>query len=571
MKQANTLRIAFALAITLGLGGCATINGIHNAKKQAMKVGNQADEYVNSALAAAPPKPSGVRILNDQYVATTTVELAKKEDPALSCDMPYNSGKNGRTLLEIGQDITEHCGTPVRVTPDALALLDGAYTHATQGDAGASGPQAVSNPAAQIVPAPFATGGSSMGGFGMSSSGGTNRITIVWDRKLKPFLDTITARLGLSWKINKGVITIYYLETKTYTVLGIPADTSFASNVSSDSDSTSGVSGSSGTSGGGGGGGAGQGISGTSSSSQKVDVNVASNNIKDMQAAVQSMMTPGVGRMASSFGSITVTDTPDAQGPISAYIAEKNRANSMQVKFNIKILSVQLNRNSESAFNLSALYTNLARKYSVTIANGAQLASAATSAGVNILNGSTHWSGSAAVVDLLSQVGKVATVYDQPVTTLNMHAVPIKNVKSDMFVIGTTTTDLGGVSGGVQSSIQQATQTVGLSMQLFPYIPPKGDVVYLQFSMGLSDASPLTEVVSGTSTAQQTHTTSADINQSVKLRSGQTLMLMGYRQSNDALNQSGTGDEHFTLLGGGQSGDHTGRYLVVLITPVVQD
>jgi len=47
-------------------------------------------------------------------------------------------------------------------------------------------------------------------------------------------------------------------------------------------------------------------------------------------------------------------------------------------------------------------------------------------------------------------------------------------------------------------------------------------------------------------------------------------MLMGYRQANHSLDQSGTGDEHFMLLGGGQRGDNTGRYLVVLITAIVQ-
>jgi len=563
-------RTALALAMALTLPACTTIKGIHAEKVATTEAGRQVKSYVDTAIAAAPPEPAGVRVLDDQYVSTSTVELAKQDDPALKCDFPYGTSKRGRTLLEISQDITEKCGTPVRVTPDALAMLRGQFGNGFAQSAGApAAAAAVPEPAAAtVVPAPFAGQAPIIGSDYSASVAGDNRVVIAWQGQLKPFLDTVTARLGLSWKLQNGVITIYYLATKTYPILGIPSNTSFASDVSSDSDSTSGVSGSAG--GGSGSGGSGQGISGNSTSSQKVAVNVSKDNMKDMQATIEKMLTPGIGRMAISFGSVTVIDTPDAQAAIADYIADTNRRNTMQVLLNIKILSVQLSRQSEVGFNLNALYQNLARNYNVTIANGWSVASEATSAGVNVLNGSTHWSGSSAVVDFLSRVGQVSTVYDQPVTTLNMHAVPIKNVKSDMFVIGTTTTDLGGVTGGVQSAIQQATQTVGLSMQLFPSIAPKGDEVYLQFSMGLSDAAPLTEVTSGGSTAQQTHTTAGDINQSVKLRSGQTLMLMGYRQANHSLDQSGTGDEHFMLLGGGQRGDNTGRYLVVLITAIVQ-
>jgi len=576
MIALRSFRLAvLATGIASALAGCGTYQGIHQAKLTSTATGNEADKYINDGMAVDSQKPAGVRVLDDQYVATDSVELAKTDDPALQCVFPYNTGK-GKSLQEISADITERCGTPVRITPDAVAMLNGVYDRAIAGQGGGSagGAPAPSAPLGQGLIAPPAAVGGPATTFGLGGASNFieprgNKIVIVWDKKLKGFLDTLSASTGLNYKITDGVITFYYLETRTFAVLGIPGATSLASDISSSSDTTTGLSGGSGG-GSGGGGGGGQGIGGDSSSVSKMNINLTSNNLKDMENTVQNMLTPGVGRMASTFGTITVIDTPDRLRPIGAFIADRNQANTMQARFSVRVLAVQINDNSEAGFNLNALYQNLAKNYKVTIANNFTADPTATSVGANILNGNSKWAGSSAVFDLLKTVGKVTTVYDEPVSTLNMKAVSIKNIKSDMFVIGTQTTQIGTVTGGTQTSITQAVQTVGLNMQLIPFITPKADEVYLQFSMGLSDAQPLTSFTSSGSSAQQTHTTSGDNTQSVKLKSGQTLMLMGYRQANTSVNQSGAGDEHFMLLGGGQTGSKAGRYLVILITPNIQ-
>jgi type IVB pilus formation R64 PilN family outer membrane protein len=575
MIALRSLRIAASLTMaTLALGGCGTVQGIHDAKVATTAIRQEADDLVNGGMQNDPVSAPGVRVLDDQYISTDSIPIAKADDPALQCAFPYNSGK-GATLQEIAADITAKCGLAVRLTPDAIAMLNGVYDHAIAGqssNASAASPAPMAGMAGVIAP-PSAGPNQSATTYGLGGMNyiepRNNKIVIQWDQKLRGFLDALAARTGLNVKFEDGVITYYYLETRTFAVLGIPADTSLGTDINSSSDSTTGLSGGSAAGGGGGGGGS-QGVGGNSTSTQKMSVAVASNNLKGMQNTVQEMLTPGVGRMAASFGTITVTDTPDRLGPIGEFIADRNRANTMQARLSIKVLSVQLNKGAEAAFNLNALYQDLAGKYKINIANGYALDSTATSAGVNILTGNARWSGSSAVADFLRSVGQVTTVYDQPITTLNMHAVSSNSTKSDMFVIGTQTTQVGTVTGGIQTSIQQALQTVGLNMTLIPFIAPKGDEVYLQFNLGLSDATPLTSVTAGDSSAQQTHTMQGGTTQSVKLRNGQTLMLMGYRQSGDTLSQTGTGDEHFSLLGGGQTASKTGRYLVILIAPTIE-
>lgn len=576
------------LALMTLLGGCGTFQGIHDTKVEASKATDEANSAINKASQTDEVEAPGIRVLTTQYISTDSIELAKGDDPRLLCDFPYNSGKTGRTLQEIGSDITAKCGMPVRITADAIAAMSGAYDRAisgqssstTGGTSATNGASSLSTTAGTVIAPPAGV----MGGattFALGSGGMAEyrnaKIQIVWDAaakdgtskdgtRLRPFLDALAARTGLSWKMPDGVITFYYLDTRTFQVSGMPADMSFGGEINSSSATTTGLSGDSSGSGGS----SGQGNGGASTDTTKLSVSTGSNMMKDLQGVIASMLTPGVGRQASTFSTITVTDTPDHVQQIGDFITGQNKANSMQVRFNLRILYVQTSNSSESSLNLNALYSNLSKNYGVTIANTFGQNSAATTAGVNILNGNAHWSGSTAVADLLKKVGKVSTVYDQPLTILNYHPVSVKNIKSDMFVIGASTTAIGSSTSGIQSSVQQAIQTVGLNVKLLPSITPKGDEVFLQFFMDLSNASPITQQQVAGTTVQQTHNSLGSVTQSAKLASGQTLMLIGYRQEAATLNQTGTGDEHFQLLGGGQSGDRDGQYLVVLITPNVQ-
>uniref|UniRef100_UPI0036D288F9 hypothetical protein n=1 Tax=Streptomyces lavendulae TaxID=1914 RepID=UPI0036D288F9 len=106
-------------------------------------------------------------------------------------------------------------------------------------------------------------GGSALG----ASSGGRNLSIsgLKWKGgQAKGLLDMATVRLGLSWKYSaaENLVTIFYVDTKTFRLYAIPSVTDMTSVVSSGTTSAAGVS-NSGTSNSGSGGG----ISGNSGSS----------------------------------------------------------------------------------------------------------------------------------------------------------------------------------------------------------------------------------------------------------------------------------------------------------------
>jgi type IVB pilus formation R64 PilN family outer membrane protein len=586
MNHLNKLRLTALAASVVMLAGCATVKGIHDSKVAIQKSADDVQAKVNQIEnESAAPNAPGVRVFDDQYISTDSVELAKAVDPRLKCKFPYNAGKNGRTLQEIGQDITDKCGIPVHITADAIAAMAGAYDKAIVGQAqngNQSSSTGVQTAGLSSAPIPSPTGnvvapppGSATGSLydagyaGMAQFHHAN-IQIVWDRDLDSFLPALAARTGLSYRMTDGVITFYYLDTQTFDVTGIPSDMTFGTDTQASSATTTGTSGNTGVGGGGGGGSGDNGGGGQSTTTQKVTEVVQVAGMKQLTDVVQSMLTQGIGRVASMFGSMTVTDTPDKLKKIGDLIADRNKRNSLQGLFTLRIYSVQMTRTSEGGFNINALFSNLNKKYGISLVNGFAANGAATTAGINILNSNSKWSGSSAVFDLLSQVANVKTLYDQPITLLNMHSTTYKNIASDMFVSGASTTAIGSSTSGIQSSVQQAIQSVGINVQMLPYITPKGDEVYLQFALDLSSAKPITtQSVAGT-TVQQTHTQDTGGVQSVRLQSGQTLMLMGSIQAGDTLTQTGTGDEHFQLLGGGQNAVRNGQYLLIMITPNIQ-
>ncbi|EBY7405967.1 PilN family type IVB pilus formation outer membrane protein, partial [Salmonella enterica subsp. enterica serovar Pomona] len=120
-------------------------------------------------------------------------------------------------------------------------------------------------------------------------------------------LDLVAGRLGISWKYADGNVVFYYLETRRFDIQ--PADAKYALKGAV----TSGLSNSTGTDSSSSGGNSNSGVSGSGGSTMSSTVEMGNDLYKDLKITVESMLTPGVGRLSlnSTTGTMMVTDVPD--------------------------------------------------------------------------------------------------------------------------------------------------------------------------------------------------------------------------------------------------------------------
>jgi type IVB pilus formation R64 PilN family outer membrane protein len=545
-----------AAALTLTVTGCGA--NFHTAGKNTAEtslVGAEADASLATMRAGKVSTP-GFELVEDQdYVPAKPKRIARANSLPSRCDIEF-SPAGPVTLLEVGQQITKDCGIQVRVTADAVSALDGT-TPATSAPTTAAPPT--------LIP-PLIGGAGSMGGYAAPRN---DTVSVSYKGDVSGLLNAVTTRLGLSWKYIEGGITIFHLDTRTFRLFNIPTATAMTSTV------TSGNSTSIGTSGGTGGDGASgtnSGVSGSSGTQQSTTVSLETKPDEDLRKTVESMLTPGKGRVAYSRSTslLSVTDTPEVLDRVAALIDDLNDSATTQVLLNIKVISVTLSDSDEFGIDWTTVYTNLAKDYGLGLSNSFQSSAAAVSASVSILQGDSRFSGSNLIVKALQQQGHVSMVTQPSVTTLNMEPVPVQVATQEDIVAATQTTLSGGTSDFAQVNRTTKTITSGFNMNLLPYVLPDADTVLLQFSMQMASPPRLRTVGSDDNSQELATQASRTFSQKVKLKSGETLILSGFEQTANDTNRSGVGNPRNYLFGGGRKSTRNREVIVILITPLVQ-
>jgi type II secretory pathway component GspD/PulD (secretin) len=110
-------------------------------------------------------------------------------------------------------------------------------------------------------------------------------------------------------------------------------------------------------------------------------------------------------------------------------------------------------------------------------------------------------------------------------------------------------------------------------MSVTPRLQQGTDKLLLEYSLSLNDVENIESFTTGTGPSAQTiqlpTTTVKNILQRASLRSGQTLVLSGFKQSTNSILKSGLGSANNQLLGGGNNGKNSSQYLVITVTPYI--
>ena len=569
MLKKSTLAVLICSTL---LQGCA-LERINDVQRSA---GNTADEASALIRQAAENRPV-VQFQNSQYVSTVPLPTAKYDAPreVVNCNMPYRA-KTPQDIWQFSQDIATVCHIRTRVTPDAAAMLGG------RGAESGSPTQRLAS-----VPSPALSAAGDMrplDSFGTGSTAsstapaqGTSRTFsgVTYTGNLGGLLDIVTARLGISWKYEDGMVTFFYLQTARFDIE--PSDAKYAltgsvvSGVSNSSSSDGGTgSGSSGSSSGGG-------VSGESGTSLKSDTIMGNNLYDDLKSTAESMLTPGVGRldMNKTTGTVVITDVPEVVRRVGEYLTSENKALSRQVNLKVVIYTVNSETSDAIGIDWNVIYKTLASKYGINLAGPAGTVADAGSLSFSVLDTATgaarQFAGSSFLFDALSKQAKVADVRTIPLMTTNMASASVvvgrqiaylKSVATTVYSTGSTTLP--------SQTLTPGSVTTGTNITIFPKILDGGDRMMLNMFLNISSLIQLRQITSDTERLEAPEVDSRSVPQRVWLKPGQTVVISGLEQNVATSNRQGQLSPDNQITGGQRSGDQTRQSFVITVTPYIR-
>ncbi|MDZ4020671.1 hypothetical protein PssiTeo3_40680 [Pseudomonas sichuanensis] len=553
--------------ITLAMLSSCAVQRVNESFDRAELDGRTASQY-NKFLQNQQPQQNRDTVVfsNKPWVSTEPLVTRRGLPFSLDRDIAYRPA-GAVSISDVAQLITKETGLQVIVAPDALN--PGILSSKPTGSAARGPAPAMPGPDSLAGLLPNGIAGAmpgSAGAFDLGLSSGGMISGLSYTGKTSGLLNQVTSRLGLSWHYDRDLlgVRITYFDTRTFDVWTFGDELEIESTVKSGllTSTGSGDSGSSSSSGG---------ASGESGSNQSTKSTYKTSLMSDIESNVKAMLSvqpQGRLYLSRSTGTLTVSDRPEVLNRISAYLKDTNRSITRQVLFNVKVYEVNFTDNDQTAVNWSAVYKSISGKWGFGLSNTvAGISTEAISASGSILDtSSSPWAGSKAVVQALSEQGRVSEVRSPSVTTLNLQPAPIQigNVQSYVASSSTTTT----ASVGSSTSLTPATITSGFNMMLLPKLLDKENML-LMITLSISSKPIFKDFESNDSKVQTTDYDTKNVAPKVRLRSGETLILTGFDENGDDARKSGVGSASFFGLGGGRTRSTTHSALVVLVTPIV--
>ncbi len=515
--------------------------------------------------------PASARVVHEPgiWLGKNVVKLGQPPLPAVFYQ-PATFDRSIYSLSELAERLTLRSGIPSRVNADASSVAASAFKRgggrlpsppAMRQPAGVPAlplPQGMPGEQAVAGDAPLRSGAADASVSFQPDLQGGIRVSYA-NGSFKGLLDTIAARFGVSWKYADGVIQFYHTDARTFQISAVPGDASFAASVTSGAASLAGG----GSGGGSGGTGGNSGSSVSANNSQNTGVVSKLSVYNGIENAVKVMLSPhGKVLAAPATGSITVVDTPDTLDRIGSYIESANQALSRQIVMNVTVLSVSLEQGDEFGINWNLVYNSLKNKYGLQNTFNTTQGASALSAGIV---GNSRFSGSTVVAKALAEQGKVRRQTTASVVTLNNQPVPVQVARQTTYLQSSQTAIVAQV--GTTTTMVPGVVTAGFNMSILPHVLNNGAVM-LQFSIDISTLRSIRVIESNGSRIESPELDTRNFLQRVSMKSGETLVIGGFEQTDENVDRQGVGKASNYLLGGGVKAKSNKEVIVVLITPM---
>lgn len=495
-----------------------------------------------SPVEVAPRQP--IERISGLWIPTRKLgakDFSSRDNKALRRQIAFN--RDFVSLQQVAERVNAQSGIPVTISPEAQLLL-----------AGAGGQPA-------NLPAAPAAGGAVPPPLNMSGSQGATAnvapIGISYEGTIAGLLDVISARFGVYWEWTEDdSIRFFRQTTKTFRLQALPGDTTVSTKISNQTGGSGGSS-----------------SSASGSSAQETSVSSAGLSVwRGIDDSIKTMLSQtGKATVTPATGTITVTDTPQVVRMVEKFIDGQNAALSRQVVINVRVLSVDLNDGDTYGINWNLVFSAMSGNLGLTLANiVANTDPAQTNLTMKVLNTAggdmRQFAGTNAMIAAISKQGKVSLVTSASQRTINNQPAPIQVGTSRAYLASSTTTTVQGA--GSTTTLQPGTFTTGFSMNAVPHIIDNNRLL-LQFSIDLSSLLSLATVTSGGSSIQTPEIATRNFLQRVMLRTGDTLVLSGFEQTQLEAGSQGVGDPQNALLGGGIKNLKSRSVIVLLIQPVI--
>jgi type IVB pilus formation R64 PilN family outer membrane protein len=310
---------------------------------------------------------------------------------------------------------------------------------------------------------------------------------------------------------------------------------------------------------------------------------------KDLEDTIKQLISPdGKVVVSQATTSITVRDKPTNVDLVGQYIANMNSSMSRQVLVKVQVLQVDLTNDFNWGINWAMIANAFKNSPFVLNANyGTPLAiqsftpqGAVQGAASTAPNFGIQWNGSGIpgytiLFNALNQQGKTSVVTEPRIVCLNNQVSVIRITQTKGYVQSVQNTTLSSSStqnvgiGTVTSQITPGSIVTGLTLYILPKIMK--EKIYLQVNADLSILTDIATFGPANSTTDTTQVqlptvASKSFNQRSVIRSGDTLILSGFREvANRARAQQFITSQAL----GGRAGQEINSETVVLITPYV--
>jgi MSHA biogenesis protein MshL len=402
-------------------------------------------------------------------------------------------------------------------------------------------------------------------------------ITMDYSGTVKGALDNVAADTGYVYLVTGDHVAWSNYETKTFNISFMPGSSTYLLGRGKGGGSEKSSSGSQGTNSVGG-------IEDNQYSSLTGNVSIwndLSNTLNQLKSADGNVI------VSQSTTSVTVHDHPANVAAMTRYIKQLNTTLSEEVAIKVRVLDVELNKEFNYGINWNLVGQVLHNTYKISGALGdatnLALGSVARSSGSGLSKFQIGGGDTNAVVEALSQQGRVSTVTQPQVVTINNQIASIRITRDTGYIQSVSSTSNQTNS---TNSIVPGNITSGFTLYVLPKI--QDNRVYMQISSTIANlvnlqkvsnnpdsgsSSSSTTPSTGTDTKQPTYQaievptlTSKAFNQRSVVDSGTTLVIAGYQSLTDRADKA-------SLFGvgalGGKGSESDNEQTVILITPVI--
>jgi type IVB pilus formation R64 PilN family outer membrane protein len=306
---------------------------------------------------------------------------------------------------------------------------------------------------------------------------------------------------------------------------------------------------------------------------------------KDLSTTIKELLSPnGTVIVSESTTTVTVRDKPSNVDLVSKYIANLNDNLSRQVLVKVQVLDIALSSDFTWGINWNAVKQTLGQQFTLTSNEGTPISIKPFGGGavpeIGTKNNKDNSTGVEALINALTQQGKVSVVTEPRVVCLNNQVSVIRIVSQEGYLASVQNTTVAGASGtGASGTITSQITPGALITGLTLYVLPKimGDKVFLQVNADLSTKISIDAISSATggvpgadstagSTIQVPNFTQKQFNQRSVIGSGDTLIISGYRQLSNTANAMQLMNSQAM---GGKGSSQVEVETIVLITPII--